>query len=223
MSQIDTPVHRIKIELDEMFEIVGLQLHKTKEAMQNFDKDLARDVVLREKRVNSQELQIDRSAENFLALFNPVAIDLRFVLAVLKINSNLERIGDIAEGISKYIIEAKSGLNKLILEESNIMPMYNAALMMLYDVKIAFEKEDTAMARKVFKSDEYLDHINLEAISILANLLQKNPEMAEDALYAISIIRKLERIGDQVKNISEEIIFYIEAKVLKHTGEKKKL
>lgn len=223
MSQIDTPVHRIKVELDEMFEIVGLQLHKTKEAMRNFDKDLARDVVLREKRVNSQELQIDRSAENFLALFNPVAIDLRFVLAVLKINSNLERIGDIAEGISKYIIEAKSGLNKTILEESNIMPMYDAALMMLYDVKVAFEKEDTAMARKVFKSDEYLDHINLEAISILAGILQKEPSLAEDALYAISIIRKLERIGDQVKNISEEIIFYIEAKVLKHTGEKKKL
>ncbi|MFN3940564.1 MAG: phosphate signaling complex PhoU family protein, partial [Chitinophagales bacterium] len=101
--------------------------------------------------------------------------------------------------------------------------MYDAALMMLNDVKVAFEKEDTAMARKVFKSDEYLDHINLEAISIISNLLRKNPELAEDALYAISIIRKLERIGDQVKNIAEEIIFYIEAKVLKHTGEKKKM
>lgn len=221
MSQIDTPVHRIKVELDEMFEIVGLQLHKTKDAMQKFDKDLARDVIQREKRVNSQELQIDRSAENFIALFNPVAIDLRFVLAVLKINSNLERIGDIAEGISKYIIQANSGLEKKLLEESNIMPMYDAAINMLYDVKESFEKEDTALSRKVFKTDEYLDHINIEAINILANMIKEDPSLAEDALYAISIIRKLERIGDQVKNIAEEIIFYIEAKVLKH-GDKGK-
>ena len=222
MSQIDTPVIRMKADLDEMFETVGMQLHKTKDAMQNFDKDLARDVIQREKRVNSQELQIDRAAENFIALFNPVAIDLRFVLAVLKINSNLERIGDIAEGISKYIVESSSSLNEDVLEESNIMPMYDAALMMLYDVKQSFEKEDTVIARKVFKTDEYLDHFNLEAIAILSTLIKKNPAIAEDALYAISIIRKLERIGDQVKNIAEEIIFYLEAKVLKHKGDMKR-
>lgn len=220
MSQIDNPVHHLKTELDNMFELVLRQLEKAKTSLQNFDKDLAREVVQTEKRVNSLELQIDREAENFLALFNPVAIDLRFVLAVLKINSNLERIGDIAEGISKYVIESKDAMDANLLGEANVMPMYEAALMMLSDVKNAFEKEDTSFARKVFKSDEYLDHINLEAIATLTDGIKNEPVKVEDALYIISIIRKLERIGDQVKNIAEEIIFYIEAKVLKHSERK---
>jgi phosphate transport system protein len=220
MSQIDNPVQQIKLELDRMFDLVLRQLIKAKESLEKFDKDLARDVVQTEKRVNALELQIDREAENFIALFNPVAIDLRFVLAVLKINSNLERIGDIAEGISKYIIEAQRALDKELLEEANVMPMYEAAMMMLNDVKTAFETENTSIARKVFKSDEYLDHINIEAIQTLSDGIKNDAAKISDALYIISIVRKLERIGDQVKNIAEEIIFYIEAKVLKHAERK---
>ena len=71
------------------------------------DKDLAREIRVNEKRVNAYELKIDRDCENTIALFNPVAIDLRFVLASLKINSNLERIGDIAEGISRFVLNIK--------------------------------------------------------------------------------------------------------------------
>jgi len=221
MSQIDNPVQQLKTELDSMFELVSRQLTKAKEALEKFDKDLAHEVTQTEKRVNSLELQIDRSCENFIALFNPVAIDLRFVLAVLKINSNLERIGDIAEGISKYVIESSDALDPEILAEANVMPMYDAALLMMNEVKMAFENEDTAIARKVFKSDDYLDHINLQAIQLITDGIKNNASKIEDALYIISIIRKLERIGDQVKNIAEEIIFYIEAKVLKHSNLKK--
>jgi phosphate transport system protein len=221
MSQIDHSVQQLKVELDNMFELVSRQLHKAKEALQKFDKDLAHEVTQAEKRVNSLELQIDRSCENFIALFNPVAIDLRFVLAVLKINSNLERIGDIAEGISKYVIESKHALDPELMAEVNLLPMYDAALLMLTDVKTAFEQEDTIKARKVFRSDDYLDHINLAAIQTLTEGIRNDAAKIEDALYIISIIRKLERIGDQSKNIAEEIIFYIEAKVLKHSGSKK--
>jgi len=140
---------------------------------------------------------------------------------VLKINSNLERIGDIAEGISKYIIETPDAFNRDLLGETNVMPMFDAALMMMLDIKNAFENEDTSVARKVFKSDDYLDHINLEAIHLLTEGMKNDTAKIEDALYIISIIRKLERVGDQVKNIAEEIIFYIEAKVLKHSDSRK--
>jgi len=216
MSQIDNPVHNLKAELEQMFQLVSTQLTKAKEALTKFDKDLAREVIQIEKRVNGQELQIDRIAENFIALYSPVAIDLRFVLAVLKINNNLERIGDIAEGISKYIIESSSPLDQKLMEESNVIPMYEAAVRMLEETKMAFENEDTLIARKIFKSDDYLDHINIEAIQNLTEGMKNDPSKITDALYIISIIRKLERIGDQLKNIAEEIIFYIEAKVLKH-------
>ncbi len=220
MSQIDNPVQNLKSELEEMFQLVTTQLTKAKEALTNFDKDLAREVVQIEKRVNGQELQIDRTAENFIALYAPVAIDLRFALAVLKINNNLERIGDIAEGISKYINESPVQFDSQLMEESNVMPMFEAAMQMLADVKYAFEKEDTSIARKIFKSDDYLDHINIEAINNLTEGMKNDPSKISDALYIISIIRKLERIGDQLKNIAEEIIFYIEAKVLKHASRK---
>ncbi|MFI5172887.1 MAG: phosphate signaling complex protein PhoU [Chitinophagales bacterium] len=220
MSQIDNPVQNLKHELEEMFQLVTTQLLKAKEALTKFDKDLAREVVQIEKRVNSQELQIDRAAENFIALYSPVAIDLRFVLAVLKINNNLERIGDIAEGISKYINETTLQFDSRLMEESNVMPMFEAAMQMLADVRTAFENEDTSIARKIFKSDDYLDHINIEAINNLTEGMKNDPSKISDALYIISIIRKLERIGDQLKNIAEEIIFYIEAKVLKHAGRK---
>ena len=220
MSQIDNPVHNLKEDLEQMFQLVTTQLSKAKEALTKFDKDLAREVVQIEKRVNGQELQIDRTAENFIALYAPVAIDLRFVLAVLKINNNLERIGDIAEGISKYINETDKPFDATLMEESNVLPMFEAAMKMLADTKMAFENEDTSIARKIFKSDDYLDHINIEAINNLTHAMQSDANKISDALYIISIIRKLERIGDQLKNIAEEIIFYIEAKVLKHEARK---
>lgn len=81
----------------------------------------------------------------------------------------------------------------------------------------AFDKEDTALARKIFKEDELLDDINIKANAIVANYIQNQPvHVVEASLYLLSIIRKLERVGDQAKNMAEEIIFYIEAKVLKH-------
>ncbi|HEV2355392.1 MAG TPA: PhoU domain-containing protein, partial [Puia sp.] len=93
MAQIETELQLLKSEVVNMWTLVNSQLNKARLAFINFDKDLAREVVLKEKRVNGSELKIDRDCENIFALFCPVAIDLRFLLAVLKINTNLERIG----------------------------------------------------------------------------------------------------------------------------------
>ena len=185
-------------------------------AFLGFDKDLAREVVSKEKRVNGSELKIDRDCENIFALFCPVAIDLRFLLAVLKINSNLERIGDIAEGIAKYVIDAEAPFTKELLEITRILPMYEESVKMLEDTQEAFEKEDTILARSVFKKDDFLDEINRQAHKVLEKYLKDHPEDTSQALWLLSIIRKLERVGDQAKNVAEEIIFYLEAKVLKH-------
>src|SRR6201993_1417439 len=106
MTQIEHEIAAVKRELVSMWILVQSQLNKAKEAMVNFDKDLAREVLVKEKRVNSFELKIDRDCENIFALHCPVAIDLRFLLAALKINTNLERIGDIAAGVAKYVIDS---------------------------------------------------------------------------------------------------------------------
>ena len=216
MTQLETELQLLKSEVINMWSLVSSQLIKARASMINFDKDLAREVVLKERRVNGSELKIDRDCENIFALLTPVAVDLRFVLAVLKINSNLERIGDIAEGIAKYILSLETPFKTELLEATFINKMYDESIEILQDTLSAFENEDTILARKVFKKDEYLDEINIQANELIEAYMKTHPDDLDQALYILSIIRKLERVGDQSKNISEEIIFYLEAKVLKH-------
>ena len=102
------------------------------------------------------------------------------------------------------------------LDKIKFVEMYENALLMLENVFEAFEKEDTKLARKVFVKDEVLNKINLNAASITIQLIQQSPEKINNYLYLLSIMRKLERVGDLIKNIAEELIFYSEAKVLKH-------
>ncbi|HKR03767.1 MAG TPA: phosphate signaling complex protein PhoU [Bacteroidia bacterium] len=216
MTHLDVELGKLKEDMLEMFRMALSQLDKSKNALITLDKDLAREVIVTEKRVNSFELKLDRDCENIIALFNPVAVDLRFVLANLKINSNLERIGDIADGIAKFVINIKLDLEKELLDETRLLEMYDTALSMLNDVMIAYETENTKLARSIFQKDEILDQINAHANTAVAEFIRDHNDRINQSLYALSSIRKLERVGDQCKNIAEEIIFYVEAKVLKH-------
>ncbi len=216
MTHLENELKTLKAETTDMWKLVLSQLEKAFHSFKTFDKDFAREVVSNEKRVNSMELKIDRDCENIFALFTPVAVDLRFLLATLKINNNLERIGDIAEGISLYIISEKEPFDEDLLKSTKVIEMFTGACNIVQDVLNAFEKEDTKLARSIFQKDEKLDEINIEANTNVTAYITNHPEKTEQALNALSIIRRLERVGDQSKNIAEEIIFYLEAKVLKH-------
>src|ERR1700710_2260434 len=207
MSQLEIELKQLKVEIINMWSLVHSQVVKSSVAMINFDKDLAREVVSREKRVNGLELKIDRDCENIFALLTPVAVDLRFVLAVLKINSNLERIGDIAEGIAKYILSAEKPFNPELLRMTDTMAMYDEAINMLEDTLTAFEEENTVLARSIFQKDEYLDKINVAATTATVKYLELFPEDGYPALINLSVIRRLERVGDQPQNIAGETIF----------------
>lgn len=222
MTHLETELSQLKNNLVSMWELVKSQLLKAKESLINEDKDLAREVVSVEKRVNAFELSIDKDCENIFALFNPVAIDLRLVLAVIKINNNLERQGDCARGIAKFVIDIDESLDKNLLETTRILDMFDENIVMLTELIEAFENEDGIIARRTFKRDELLDTINDNSTSAIADYIPKNVANAEQALQILSIIRKLERAGDHSKNIAEEIIFYTEAKVLKHGSKDKK-
>jgi len=222
MSHLEIEIKSLKSDVLEMFSLVKVQLEKSKEAMLTLDKDLAREVLITEKRVNSFELKIDRDCENIIALLSPLAIDLRFVLACLKINSNLERIGDISEGICQFVLNIKLAPKQELIDSTRFMEMFETSISILEDVKTAFETEDTKLARSVFQKDEILDEINIAANEAVSNFIRENQDRINQSLYLLSAIRKLERVGDQCKNISEEIIFYIEARVLKHKSREQK-
>src|SRR5476649_2031671 len=116
MTPLENELTALKKELVSMWILVQSQLNKAKEAMVQYDKDLAREILIKEKRVNSFELKIDRDCENIFALHCPVAIDLRFLLAALKINTNLERIGDIASGVAQYVVDSSVNFDLAAME-----------------------------------------------------------------------------------------------------------
>lgn len=222
MSHIDTELEQLKEKLMEMWDLVEYQLQGGHEAFIKADHELADKIIKLGKKVNRYDVKIDRLCENFLALYTPVAVDLRKILAILKINANLERIGDTAEGISMFIKKISPSLSPQLVEDTNAMVMYQEAIDMMTQCRKAFVNDDTELATQVIKHDKVLNKIYRKADKVSADYMKQNPENILDGLMLYSVIKKLERIGDQVTNIAEEIIFYRNAKVVKHKSKKKK-
>lgn len=200
----------------EMFGLCKMQLKNAQEAFFMHDNDLAEEVIHTENRVNALDLKIDRDCERFIALFNPVAGDLRFVLALRKINFDLERIGDHSYGISKYIVELDLSPDDKLINLLQVKEMFDSALSMLDDISEAYKNGNSKKARKVFKKDKVLNKINMKAFGVISTEVKKDPQIIDQVMLLFSVIKKLERIGDLVTNIAEEIIFFREAEVVKH-------
>ncbi len=216
MTHISVQLPELKKSIIELMLLVKSQINNGFEALKSFDTNIALQIVSTEKRVNAYELKIDADCESYLALYHPVAIDLRFVLAVYNVNSTLERIADHAEGIARYIIKFDEALEEKTRERLRLDEMYGHAIKMLDNVIAAFENEDTKLARKVFEEDLIVNEINRNSAYIIKLLIKEFPDKIDQILYVNLIIKKIERVGDLIKNMAEELIFYTEAKVLKH-------
>jgi phosphate transport system protein len=222
MPQIDIELDQLKEKLMEMWDLVDYQLQGGREAFLTSNHELADKVIKLGIKVNRYDVKIDRLCENFMALYTPVAVDLRKVLSVLKINANLERIGDTAEGISMFVKKLDATLNSQLVEETKALVMYEEAINMMAQCRLAFLKDDTALAKQVIKRDRVLNKIYRNADQVAADYMKSNPDNIMEGLMLYSVIKKLERVGDQVTNIAEEIIFYQNAKVVRHKLKKKK-
>ncbi len=221
MKPIEKDLNNIRKELNEMWNLVNSQLEAAGEAFMSLDSEAATGVLLREKRVNAYELKLDSDCEDSIALYAPVAIDLRFILAVMKITTNLERIADFAEGMARFVIAAPTlNLDADLLSRLRIEQMLHEIKSMLKLGQSAFINENSTEAAKIFAKDALVDEINNEAPKIMAAYLEKSADRALSCLNLIGMIRKMERIGDHCNNIAEEVIFYLDAKVLKHQKSK---
>ncbi|WP_423147387.1 phosphate signaling complex protein PhoU [Rubrolithibacter danxiaensis] len=216
MTHLEEELQKLKGQMTEMALLVTSQIEKSLTSLSAEDIDLAREVIFNEKRVNAYELAIDKDCENILALLNPFATDMRFVFATLKINTNFERIGDNAEGIANYVLLAEKSFDKKLLTLTRFSEMADTVKIMLNTVTRSYTESNAKLARTIFKQDTVLDEINKACTDVLAAYSKENPDNIHQALYLLTIIRKLERVGDHITNIAEEIIFYLEAKVLKH-------
>jgi phosphate transport system protein len=222
MNPLETELHQLKTNVVEMWDVVINQIQKARDVIESGNQDMVHEMAAGEKWIDSYELKNDLDCENLLALHNPLANDLRFVLAVLKINYNLERIADFAWGIAKTVRDEGKSLSAEGIEKSNLILMLNTCIQMLRDALSAFEVDNNELAGSIFEKDKILDINNKNANTVVASLIKANPDHVMNYLNLLTTIRKVERMGDHTKNISEEIIFYIEAKVLRHNRKKKK-
>ena len=220
MEHLQAEMDALRNEMLEMYKLVLSQVERAQTALIDNNLSVVKEIAYNEKLVNAKELQIDSRCETILALFTPVAVDLRFILSALKININLERIGDIADNIARMVAHTKPGFDRDLLEKINAKEAFAASLDMYKNLLQAFEKEDTLLARDILIKDEYIDNITDESVVIAEEYTRSKPDSITQAIPVISIMKMVERIGDHLKNIAEEIIFYAEARVLKHSSPK---
>ena len=209
MKVIEQEIHSLKNSISEMWALVHQQLYNAGEAMLTGDKELAYKVISRERRVNAFELKIDSDCEDIIALYAPVAIDLRFVLAMYKINTNLERLGDFAESIARFAGNLPEGepIDPQLGKETRVEEMLSELLSMISLTKEAFEKESSEIASRIFLKDNLIDEINHNSTAIIAKYIEEHKGSALAGLYMAGVIRKMERFGDHCTNIAEELIF----------------
>ena len=216
---IESELMQLRSEVYQMWTLVYKQMEQAQKAVLDMDHDIAQQILVREKRVDAYELKIDSDVEDFIALYTPMAVDLRFVLAMLKVNNDLERIGDYADGIVRFVRDSEAeSLDPVLVEKLQLDAMFTVVLEMMSDLQKALVDEDPVKAASVMSKDDRLDKIKAASEGILVEYAKSNADSIATCMGLAGVFRKLERTGDHLTNIAEEIVFFIDAKVLKHTS-----
>jgi phosphate transport system protein len=164
--------------------------------------------------INRLEREVDQMALDLLAMEQPMAVDLRFILAVIKINADIERVGDSAQSISDRV---RSLIELPIAEMPVDIPrMASLAEAMVRRALQAFIEADASIAESVLSMDDTVDRLNQAAYFTLLNVMKNQPDVASQALSALVISRTLERVADHATNIAEDVIFWVRGADVRH-------
>jgi len=207
-------IEELKSNLIRMASVVDDQVDKAITALETGNIELCKGVKARDLEVDAYDNLIQTQCENIIALFQPVAIDLRLVMSAIMINNNLERCGDIAVNISQRV--KKAGSERSLIEESRIIEMARIAQSMLKNAIDSFIRNDTDIASQVIASDEKVDYLNKQLFNFLVAKMQSNPELIEACTHLVVMTRHIERMADHATNIAENLVFYVEAKIIAH-------
>ena len=167
-----------------------------------------------EAAINADEREIDELAVDLLALQQPMAVDLRFILAVIKINADLERVGDQAVNIAERVEQL---LTVPAVELPIDIPLMAATAGQMIRMALeSFVLGDADLAERVLTMDDTVDRMNREIADVMIELIKKSPQVTEQAMDAIIIARNLERVGDHATNIAEDVIFWVRGADVRH-------
>lgn len=207
-------LEQLKARLLEMGGLAEEQVRLAVKGLVERDRDLINRVLVSDEPLNALHIEIDGRCFTLLALYQPMAVDLRAIVAAVKINTDLERVGDLAINIAEAARQYSSHLpvKKLI----DIPRMATVAQRMLREALDAFVRRDTDLAQGVLNEDDTLDALKTQIFRELLTYMLQDPATIEPALDLILISRHLERIGDHATNIAEDVIFMVSAKDVRH-------
>ncbi|MBS1799137.1 MAG: phosphate signaling complex protein PhoU [Acidobacteria bacterium] len=189
-------------------------IQRSVEAYRTRDLSICELVFHSEPAINRLEREIDQMALDLLAMEQPMAIDLRFILSVIRINADLERVGDQAVNIAVRVREMEAfGSIDLPVD---IPKLASLSLAMVRKALQAFIEGNAELAASVFKMDDQVDEMNDAAYNALSALIKEKPEMTPQALNALIIARNLERVGDHATNVAEDVIFWVRGADVRH-------
>ncbi len=216
-KHLQNDIEKLKNKLILMGGEVEDRVYKATQSIVTRDANLANDVIKADADIDQLEIDIEEHCLKMLALYQPVAIDLRFIIAVLKINNELERVGDIAVNLAERgaflaghrEVEIPFDIRKMAVKVEDMLTKSIDALVHM----------DVVLAYQVRAEDDEVDAYNREMYVRVKDALLQKPEQVNCLLHAISAGRHLERIADLATNIAEDVIYLVDAEIVRHTPE----
>lgn len=210
-------IGNLKNKLLTMSAVVEASVANATRSIVERNEDLANAVIKSDIDIDEMEVEIEEDCLKILALHQPVAIDLRFIIAVLKINVDLERVGDLAVNMAERSVYLAT--HEKIDIPFDYLGMASKVQKMLTNSIDALVNLDTALAHRVRSRDDEIDAMNRDMYDIVKNNLTADPEHANSLLHSLSVGRHLERIADHATNIAEVVVYLVDAEIVRHTPE----
>lgn len=176
--------------------------------------ELAERVIDGDREIDLREVEIEEECLKILALHHPVASDLRFVTAVLKIDNDLERIGDLAATIAKRAISFQT--QGVVSVPSRVLEMAETVARMLRRAIDAFMQGDAALAHEICGEDDLVDEMNRRMIRDILEKMHEEPESIEPCLHLFSVSKSIERVADHATNIAEDVVYLVDGDIIRH-------
>ncbi len=214
MRHFSVELEELNQKLLQMGGLVESAIHRSVRSLIDQDRDLAEEVIRDEPQINRFEMEIDGMATRLLALRQPVARDLRLLTAALKINTDLERIGDLAVHVAERSLSLMH--HPLVKPMTDIPKMASLVQSMLLKCLDAFVQGDADLAQSVLLSDDEVDQLRDAVYAELLQIMQDDPSVLTAAIDLLFVARNLERIGDHATNIAEDVVFLVKGIDVRH-------
>ena len=205
---------KIKKKILSLGAMVEERVRMTIQAIEEFDGEIAKKIILSDHEIDEMEVEVEEECLKIMALHQPVAVDLRFLVAVIKINNDLERIGDQAVNIAQRVqtITKKERFD-FVFDYSVMAEKAEAMLKMSLDALVNLDDD---LAFKVLLLDDEVDDIKEKAYNLIKKAISENPDNVSTLINLLLISRHLERLADHATNIAEEVIYMIEGEIIRH-------